>query len=160
MFVYLWRVPHPAVLMTYLQILGMCVYMYVYESMHVCVNDIHGNLLVFLVNKVCESLIFQLVYVLLIFIFLPGNWKTACDSLYPEWSKYFWFLLECWTIMVEVVCGEQSLFLFDDVFHVQYSGGTSSFNWCIWNIFQWWVECCWTEIQVSWDVMQFQLVNT
>lgn len=94
------------------------------------------------------------------FIFLPGNWKTACDSLYPEWCKYFWLLSECWTIMVEVVCGEQSLFLYDDVFHVQYSGRTSGFNRCIWNIFQWWVDCCWIEIQVSWDVIQFQLVNT
>jgi hypothetical protein len=43
---------------------------------------------------------------------------------------------------------------------VQYSGRTSSFNRCIWNIFQWWVEFCWTEIQVCWDVTQFQLVNT
>ena len=43
--------------------------MYVYESMHVCMNDIHGNLLVFLVSKLFESLIFQLVYILLIFYF-------------------------------------------------------------------------------------------
>jgi hypothetical protein len=135
----------------------MCLYACVWK--YACMYDSSGNLLVFLVSKVCKALIFGLCTFYWFFIFLPGNWKTASDSLYSEWCKYFWFLWMCWTIVVEMVCGEQSLFLYDDVFHVQYSGRTSSFNWCIWNIFQWWVECCWTEIEVFWDVMHCQLVN-
>jgi len=55
----------------------MCVYMYVYESLHVCMNGISGNLLVFLVSKVCESFIFQLVYILLIFYF-PSRELENC----------------------------------------------------------------------------------
>jgi hypothetical protein len=43
---------------------------------------------------------------------------------------------------------------------VQCPGRTSACNWSIWNIFQWWVDCCWTKIPVIWDVMQCHLVNT